>query len=124
MPTITKPGVFLVLLTAFIAVACLLVSLEMPDGVSGPRARVVYVWQGIEPLVVVAAVVALVIVEGWTMLAEKFLKERYQKGQEEGRKEGQTQERQVWLAWNERRTQAQEAGRGFDEPPPAAPEAK
>ena len=48
------------------------------------------------------------------MLAERYLKERYNKGREEGREE----ERRAWLEWNERREQAVKDGQEFNEPPP------
>ena len=115
MPNITKPGRFLILLTVLIVVAFFLVSLEVPEDVGGLRAQVVYVWKEAEPLVVVSAVVALIVVEGWSMLAEKYLRERYRKGREEGREE----ERKAWREWNDRRILAERSGRPFTEPPPS-----
>ena len=50
------------------------------------------------------------LVEGISMLAERYLKSRYDKGREE--------ERQRWLAWNQRREEALREGRDFTEPPP------
>ena len=62
------------------------------------------------------------LVEGVSMLAERYLKSRYEKGKEEGlqegRQEGQERERQQWLAWNRRRDEAIREGREFSEPPP------
>ena len=56
------------------------------------------------------------------MLAEKFLERRYREGREEGREAGREAERKAWLAWLERRIQAEKEGRPFDEPPPAPTE--
>lgn len=50
------------------------------------------------------------LVEGVSMLAERYLKYRYSKGREE--------ERQRWIAWNRRREEALKEGREFTEPPP------
>ena len=54
------------------------------------------------------------LVEGVSMLAERYLKSRYAKGREE--------ERQRWLAWNQRREEALQEGREFTEPPPGETE--
>lgn len=115
MPNITEPGRFLILLTVLIVMAIVLVSLEIPEGVSGLREQVLYVWGETEPLVVVSAVVALIAVEGWAMLAERYLRERYRKGREEGREE----ERKAWREWNDRRVLAEKNGHPFNEPPPS-----
>ncbi len=48
------------------------------------------------------------------MLAERYLRSRFAKGREEGQEE----ERQRWLAWNQRREEALREGREFTEPPP------
>ena len=78
------------------------------------------------------------LVEGISMLAERYLRSRYTKGKEEGLKEGRQEglkegrqegreegqeegrdkERQQWLAWNLRREEALREGKEFDEPPP------
>ena len=39
-------------------------------------------------------------------------------GLEEGLKEGEQRRQQLWVEWNQRRLEAQENGRAFDEPPP------
>lgn len=54
------------------------------------------------------------LVEGVSMLAERYLRSRYAKGREEGREN----ERQLWTAWNIRREAALREGREFTEPPP------
>lgn len=54
------------------------------------------------------------LVEGVSMLAERYLRSRYAKGKEDGLKEAQQQ----WQAWNRRREEALREGREFTEPPP------
>ncbi len=48
------------------------------------------------------------------MLAERYLRRRFQEGKQEGRKE----KSEEFRAWNERRLQAESRGEKFDEPPP------
>ena len=52
------------------------------------------------------------LVEGLTVLAERYLRSRYAKGR--------VDERQQWIAWNQRREEAMREGREFTEPPPAS----
>ncbi len=54
------------------------------------------------------------LVEGLSMLAERYLRSRYAKGRQEGKEE----ERQQWIAWNQRREEALREGKEFTEPPP------
>ena len=44
------------------------------------------------------------------MLAERYLRRRFEIGKEE--------ERNQWRAWNKRRLEAEAEGKPFDEPPP------
>ena len=52
----------------------------------------------------------------------KALEEGREEGREEGLKEGRQEGRQeneaLWLAWNQRRDEAEKRGEAFDEPPP------
>jgi len=74
-------------------------------------------------------VFAYYLVEGLSMLAERYLRSRYAKGKaeglkegrDEGRQEGREEEREQWLAWNQRREAALREGREFTEPPPGNP---
>ena len=50
------------------------------------------------------------LVEGVSMLAERYLRSRYAKGRED--------ERQEWHAWNQRREEALRQGKEFTEPAP------
>lgn len=54
------------------------------------------------------------LVEGVSMLAERYLRSRYAKGRDDGREE----ERERWQTWNLRREEALQEGREFNEPPP------
>ena len=65
---------------------------------------------------------AVALVEGIAMLAESFLRRRYeaglQDGRDEGRQEGRRETQQRWQEWNRRRTEAEARGERFEEPPP------
>ena len=81
-------------------------------------------------MVILALADSLLIVEGAAMLAERYLRERYEKGREEGleeglekgrgegREEGREEANMLWSEWNRRREEAERDGRAFDEPPP------
>ncbi len=57
------------------------------------------------------------------MLAERYLKKRYEagkaEGKAEGREEGRTEAWQVWQAWNQRRMDAEKADHPFNQPTPS-----
>ena len=84
----------------------------------GSLATVIAIGQGMAPLVVVVTATTVVILEGSTMLAERYLQRRYEEGQAKGRAEGMADEAARWRAWNARRLEAEREGRPFDEPPP------
>ena len=81
-------------------------------------------------LIIMSTAHAVVIVEGIAMLAESFLRRRYEAGLQDGRAEGreeglveglgagrrETQQR--WEEWNRRRVAAEARGERFEEPPP------
>ena len=73
-------------------------------------------------LIITSTAHAVVIVEGIAMLAESFLKRRYEAGLQEGRDEGiQAGRREMlqrWQEWNRRRMAAEARGERFEEPPP------
>ena len=75
-----------------------------------------------ESLIVILATETYVIVEGATMLAERWKQKRYEDGRAEGRAEGHVEgradERRMWVEWNQRRESAEKEGRTFTEPPP------
>ena len=70
-------------------------------------------------LVVLAAAHSIILVEGIPMLAERYLKRRYEEGQAEGEKKGRAANQKLWEAWNQRRLQAEAANQPFNEPPPS-----
>ena len=84
---------------------------------------VIAIARGMEPLVIVLTAATVILVEGYSMLAERYLKRRYREGHVEGRTEGRVEERQRWMDWNERRQRALDEGRPFDELPPSPLEA-
>ena len=61
------------------------------------------------------------------MLAERYLRKRYEAGKAEGLKEGEergvaqgeAQAWEAWQAWNHRRLTAEKADHPFNEPPPS-----
>lgn len=79
----------------------------------GIPTSILEIGQSLSPLVIIALADSLLIVEGTAMLAERYLKERYNKGREETHK--------LWAEWNQRREQAEKEGRDFNEPPPSSP---
>ena len=104
-----------------------------------------------EAAAVVSAAAAFVIVEGTMLLAERYLKKRFEEGKKEGKKEGKEEGREegklegltegiqkglekgkeegkleMWQdymrEWERRRDEAEEQGLEFTEPPPPKPE--
>ena len=73
-------------------------------------------------LIIMSTAHAVALVEGIAMLAESFLRRRYeaglQDGRYEGRQEGRRETQQRWQEWNRRRTEAEARGERFEEPPP------
>ena len=77
-------------------------------------------------LIIMSTAHAVALVEGIAMLAESFLKRRYEAGLQEGREEGRDEGIQAgrremlqrWQEWNRRRTEAEARGERFEEPPP------
>ena len=84
-------------------------------------------------LIIMSTAHAVVIVEGIAMLAESFLRRRYEAGLQKGREEGRAEGREAglqagreesqemlrrWEEWNRRRMAAEARGERFEEPPP------
>ena len=84
-------------------------------------------------LIIMSTAHAVALVEGIAMLAESFLKRRYEAGLQEGRAEGREEGREAglqegraegremlqrWQEWNRRRLEAEARGERFEEPPP------
>lgn len=102
-----------------------------------PTETLIAIGQASAPLILTIAAETLVIIlamEGISMLAERYLKKRYEvgkeegveigrvKGREEGKVEGAKAERARakarFDAWNKRRLEAESEGKPFDEPNP------
>ena len=75
---------------------------------------IIAVFDNMQAVVVVSAALIYIGVEGGAMLAERYLRRRFQEGRQEGRQEQQA----AWSAWYERMVDAQRRGEPFDEPPP------
>ena len=71
--------------------------------------------RGMTTVFIFAAASSTIIVEGTLILAERYLKHRYNRGKDEGVDE----ERQRWLEWLERKQSAEASGVEFSEPSPA-----
>ena len=77
------------------------------DGVLETTVAIIHTMQSV---VVVAAAWVYLTVEGSAMIAEKYLKKRYQDGMRENEAK--------WRAWYERWQAARRRGEDFDEHPP------
>jgi hypothetical protein len=73
---------------------------------------------GMAPLGFVSAVNTVVAVEGVEMLAERYLRKRYEAGLKAGEEKGKAEAWEAWEKWNQRRLAAESAGEQFNEPPP------
>ena len=78
--------------------------------------------------VAIAFPVSIALIEGIPMVFAHFIRQRHREeglqegrkvGLKEGLKEGEQRRQQLWVEWNQRRLEAQENGRAFDEPPPS-----
>ena len=118
MPTVafSRTGWFLLLLTTQVVVAGLAVGWYEVFERTGDDgfATALAIGRGLEPFVVIAIVTTVIVVEGYAMLAERYFKERYERGRQEGHEEAD----RAWRAWYERMRAAQAEGKPFDEPPP------
>ena len=80
---------------------------------------VVAIGKGMGQLIIVVAAWTVTLLEGYSMLAERYLRRRYREGRAEGRVEGRVEERAEWAAWLRRLQEAEARGEPFDEPSPA-----
>ena len=65
---------------------------------------------GLGPIIVFVTASTVLIQEGGEMLAERYLRRRYEQGKEEANAQ--------WREWNKRRLEAEAEGKPFDELPP------
>ena len=80
---------------------------------------VIGILHGMEATVVVSAAMTYIMVEGWTMLAERYQRRRFQEGRAEGRAEALAESHADWEGWLKRKAEAEAKGEDFSEPTPA-----
>ena len=143
MPPPTRIRAFLLLFAAlFLLALSLAIAAEFSDAKWIKAA--ISIGNRLEPLIVVAIAVTFLSVEGGPMLASwvrrEEIKEAREQGRVEGRAEGRTEgraegrtegralEREAWQewrrnldAWEQRKSQAENEGRDFQEPRPTSP---
>ena len=103
---------FLIAFAIFVPAVAVVLLGELGDVKSAKK--FIEVGKSILPWMVIAPGVAYLVVESAEMLAEKFLRRRY----EVGKAEGKAEEREAWVQWYERMKEAEKEGKPFDEPPP------
>jgi hypothetical protein len=119
----TREGRFLIVfLLQFLTFSAFLAYHEVTAIPTDAITTMLTILMGMAPLGFVSAVNTVVAVEGVEMLAERYLRKRYEAGKAEGLKEGEergvAQAWEVWQDWNLRRLAAEKEGRPFNEPPP------
>jgi len=121
VPAAWRDAYFKLFVALVIATTALVVWHEVADGATdGIVETFLAIARQLSPVVVVVAVWSVVSVEVGRMFSEWYLNWRYAKGLAKGRAEGRTRERQRWETWNRARMVAEEQGKKFTEPPPAA----
>ena len=105
----------------FVIGLVLVVDYVGPDSRIWPD-RIVEVLKLMPYVIVVGATTTTMAVEVVFMLAERYLRRRFQEGKEEGLEEGKQEGRREMSekvrAWNERRLEAERLGKKFNEAPP------
>ena len=119
----TREGRFLIVfLLQFLTFSAFLAYHEVTAIPTDAITTMLTILMGMAPLAFVSAANTVVAVEGVEMLAERYLRRRYEAGKAEGLKEGEergvAQAWEVWQDWNLRRLAAEKEGRPFNEPPP------
>ena len=123
-----REGRFLIIfLLQYLPLSGLLAYHEVTAVDAAAIATMLAILTGMTAIAFVSGINTIVLVEGGDMLAERYLKRRLREGIEIGREEGLVKGRvegrdeanQEWEAWNQRRMEAEKAGRPFDEPPPS-----
>ena len=119
----TREGRFLIVfLLQFLTFSAFLAYHEVTAIPTDAITTMLTILMGMAPLAFVSAANTVVAVEGVEMLAERYLRKRYEAGKAEGLKEGEergvAQAWEVWQDWNLRRLAAEKEGRPFNEPPP------
>ena len=125
VPSSWRDAYFKLFVALVIAATALVVWHEVAGGAAdGNVETFLAIARGLSPVVVVVAAWSVVSVEVGRMFSEWYLNRRYAKGlaqgHAEGRAEGSARERQRWESWNRARMAAEDQGKEFSEPPPAA----
>jgi hypothetical protein len=84
----TNGGGFLILFFALAVAGLALLIWRETEIVGGWRDAVLRVVQNMEAVVVIGAIVAYAAIEGASMIAEQFKKQRFKEGKQKGREEG------------------------------------
>ncbi len=84
IPKTRAPWAILIFVTLFVISLVVLIRHEGND-------TVFTIWTGLGPFIIVNTSVTYVIVEGGSMIAEMFLKSRYEEGKRQGRSEGRSE---------------------------------
>ncbi len=127
MPPATRVLAFLLIFTAlFLFALVLVIGSEFSD--AKWIKTIVRIGEGLGRLTFVSIAIAFILVEGVPMLAAWVRRELIKEAREKGRAEGQALEREAWKdwrrkleEWEQRKADAENNGRAFDEPRPDPP---
>ena len=127
MPPATRVRAFLLVFTALFLLALILsIAAEFSDAKWLQTAA--SIGARLESLTVIAVSVTFILVEGVPMLAHWIRQAEIKEARAEGRVEGRALEREAWQnwhrsleAWEQRKADAEAAGRAFNEPRPTPP---
>lgn len=106
--------VFSVFFVAWLIPVVLNYATYNPPGNGNWTAILTAVGRAMGPIAVLTAIVTVTLIEGGSMLSERFKKRRFEEGRQEGRQEAAN----AWREWNERREEAARRGQPFNDPPP------
>ena len=127
MPPATRVRAFLLVFTALFLLALILsIAAEFSNAKWIQTAA--SIGARLESLTVIAIAITFILVEGGPMLAHWIRQAEIKEAREEGRVEGRALEREAWQnwrrsleAWEQRKANAEAAGRAFNEPRPTPP---
>ena len=115
----TREGRFLIVfLLQFLTFSAFLAYHEVTAIPTDAITTMLTILMGMAPLAFVSAANTVVAVEGGDMLAERYLRRRYEAGLKAGEEKGKAEAWEAWEAWNQRRLAAEAASQPFNEPPP------
>ena len=127
MPPATRARAFLLVFTALFLLA-LIVSIAAEFSDAKWLQTAASIDARLESLTVIAVSVTFILVEGVPMLAHWIRQAEIKEARAEGRVEGRALEREAWQqwrrsleAWEQRKADAEAAGRAFNEPRPTSP---